>query len=142
MGSPVFGTWRSRGNRLAALILAIVIGGGAVLYWYLGTEGTDAGRTARAPGRPAVPVSVAIAARRDVPIYLIGLGAVQPTLSVGIHSQVDGKLQEVLFTEGQHIKKGDVIAKIDPRLFKAALDQAQGEKGPGRGAARSRRKRI
>ena len=128
MGSPVLGTWRRRGNRLAALILAIVIGGGAVLYWYLGTGETDAGRTARAPGRPAVPVSVAIAARRDVPIYLMGLGAVQPTLSVGIHSQVDGKLQEVLFTEGQHIKKGDVIAKIDPRLFKAALDQAQAKK--------------
>jgi membrane fusion protein, multidrug efflux system len=128
MGSPVLGIWRRRRNRLAALILAIVIGGGAALYWYLGTEATDAGRTARAPGRPAVPVSVAIAAKRDVPIYLIGLGAVQPILSVGIHSQVDGKLQEVLFTEGQHIKKGDVIAKIDPRLFKAALDQAQAKK--------------
>jgi multidrug efflux system membrane fusion protein len=113
---------------LAALILAIVIGGGAALYWYRGTEGTDPGRTARAPGRPAIPVSVATAARRDVPIYLVGLGAVQPILSVGIHSQVDGKLQEVLFTEGQHIKKGDVIAKIDPRLFKAALDQAQAKK--------------
>jgi multidrug efflux system membrane fusion protein len=73
-------------------------------------------------------VSVAIAARRDVPIYLTGLGSVQPTLSVGIHSQVDGKLQEVLFTEGQYVKKGDVIAKIDPRLFKAALDQAMAKK--------------
>ena len=73
-------------------------------------------------------MSVAIAARRDVPIYLIGLGTVQPTLSVGIHSQVDGKLQEVLFTEGQHVNKGDVIAKIDPRLFQAALDQAKAKK--------------
>src|ERR1700733_9821818 len=78
MGSPVLGTWRRRSNRLAALILAIVIGGGAALYWYRGTDGTDPGRTARAPGRPAIPVSVATAARRDVPIYLVGLGAVQP----------------------------------------------------------------
>ncbi len=129
MGSLLIGKWWRRGNRLAALILAIVVGGGAALYWYRGGAAeTDAGRTARAPGRAAVPVSVAIAARRDVPVYLTGLGAVQPILSVGIHSQVDGKLQEVLFTEGQHIKKGDVIAKIDPRLFKAALDQAQAKK--------------
>jgi membrane fusion protein, multidrug efflux system len=71
---------------------------------------------------------VAIAARRSVPIYLTGLGTVQPVVSVGIHSQVDGKLQEVLFTEGQHVKKGDVLAKIDPRLFQAALDQAKAKK--------------
>ena len=71
----------------------------------------------------AVPVSVGVASRRDVPIYLTGLGTVQASFTVGIHSQVDGKLQDVLFTEGQHVKKGDVLAKIDPRLFQAALDR-------------------
>jgi membrane fusion protein, multidrug efflux system len=75
-----------------------------------------------------VPVSVAIVGRQDVPIYLTGLGTVQGSLTVGIHSQVDGKLQEVLFTEGQHVKKGDVLAKIDPRLFQAALDNAKAKK--------------
>jgi multidrug efflux system membrane fusion protein len=120
--------WR-RVSRPAALILAFIVAGSGAIYWYRGgTEGTDAGRAARAPGRAAVPVSVAIAARRNVPIYLTGLGTVQPTSSIGIHSQVDGKLQEVLFIEGQHVKKGDVIAKIDPRLFKAALDQAKAKK--------------
>jgi membrane fusion protein, multidrug efflux system len=120
--------WRRVGLS-AALILALVVAGGGAFYWYRGgSEASGTGPAARAPGRPAVPVSVATAARRDVPIYLTGLGTVQPTLSVGIHSQVDGKLQEVLFTEGQHIKKGDVIAKIDPRLFKAALDQAKAKK--------------
>jgi len=115
--------------RLTALILAVVVGGGGAVYWYRGGfEAADAGRAARAPGRAPVSVSVAIAARRDLPIYLTGLGTVQPSLSVGIHSQVDGKLQEVLFTEGQHVKKGDLIAKIDPRLFKAALDQAKAKK--------------
>ncbi|HEY4405888.1 MAG TPA: efflux RND transporter periplasmic adaptor subunit [Xanthobacteraceae bacterium] len=129
MGSVILGTrWRRR-NRLAALVLAVVAGGGAFYYWHnLSSEGTDAGRSARAPARVAVPVSVAIASRRDVPIYLTGLGTVQPSSSVGIHSQVDGKLQEVPFTEGQHVKKGDVLARIDPRLFKAALDQAKAKK--------------
>ncbi len=73
-------------------------------------------------------MSVAIVQRQDVPIYLTGLGTVQASFTVGIHSQVDGKLQEVLFTEGQQVKKGDVLAKIDPRLFQAALDQAKAKK--------------
>ena len=73
-------------------------------------------------------MSIAVAARQDVPIYLSGLGTVQASFTIGIHSQVDGKLQEVLFTEGQHVKKGDVLAKIDPRLFQAALDQANAKK--------------
>ena len=75
-----------------------------------------------------MPVSIAIVSRQDVPIYLTGLGTVQASFTVGIHSQVDGKLQEVLFTEGQHVKKGDVLAKIDPRLFQAALDQAKAKR--------------
>jgi multidrug efflux system membrane fusion protein len=129
MGSLVIRSKWRRAGRIAALILAVIVAGGGALYWYRGgAEGTDAGRAARAPGRAPVPVSVAVAAPRNVPIYLTGLGTVQPVLSVGIHSQVDGKLQEVPFTEGQHVKKGEVIARIDPRLFKAALDQARAKK--------------
>lgn len=66
--------------------------------------------------------------RQDVPLYLVGLGTVQATFTVGIHTQVDGKLEQVLFTEGQHVKKGDVLAKIDPRLYQAAFDQAKAKK--------------
>src|SRR5690348_12473547 len=84
--------------------------------------------TAARSGPPAVPVSATTASRRDVPIYLVGLGTVQATFTVGIHSQVDGKLRDVFFKEGQHVKKGDVLAKIDPRLFQAALDQAKAKK--------------
>jgi multidrug efflux system membrane fusion protein len=75
-----------------------------------------------------VPVSIAVAAQQDVPIYLTGLGTAQASFTVGIHSQVDGKLQEVFFTEGQHVKKGDLLAQIDPRLFQAALDQARAKR--------------
>src|SRR3546814_6999912 len=73
-------------------------------------------RSTRSAGRPPAPVSIAVATRQDVPIYLTGLGTVQASFTVSIRSQVDGKLQEVLFTEGQRVKKGDVLAMIDPRL--------------------------
>jgi multidrug efflux system membrane fusion protein len=63
-----------------------------------------------------------------VPIYLTGLGTVQALYTVAIHAQVDGKLQDVFFKEGQPVKKGDVLAKIDPRLYQAALDQAKARK--------------
>jgi len=75
-----------------------------------------------------VPVTVAVATRRDLPVYATGLGTVQASYTIAIHSQVDGKLQEVGFVEGQHVGKGDVLAKIDPRLFQAALDQAKAKR--------------
>jgi membrane fusion protein, multidrug efflux system len=118
----------SRGRRIVLITtcLAALAAGGAG-YWYWG-QGSAGAHTARQPARAGVPVSVAIVQRQDVPIYLTGLGTVQASFTVGIHSQVDGKLQEVLFTEGQQVKKGDVLAKIDPRLFQAALDQAKAKK--------------
>ena len=118
----------SRGRRIALVAIclaAFAIGGAAYWYWGQGSAGAHA---ARMPARAGVPVSVAIVQRQDMPIYLTGLGTVQASFTVGIHSQVDGKLQEVLFTEGQQVKKGDVLAKIDPRLFQAALDQAKAKK--------------
>jgi membrane fusion protein, multidrug efflux system len=122
-------TRASRGRRIVVLITTCVavlaVGGAAYWHWGQGPRGAHA---ASAPARAGVPVSVAIVGRQDVPIYLTGLGTVQGSLTVGIHSQVDGKLQEVLFTEGQHVKKGDVLALIDPRLFQAALDNAKAKK--------------
>jgi multidrug efflux system membrane fusion protein len=73
-------------------------------------------------------VTVAVAEKQDLPIYLTGLGAVQASFTVGIRPQVDGKLEQVLFKEGEHVRKGDVLAKIDPRLYQAALDQAKARK--------------
>jgi multidrug efflux system membrane fusion protein len=109
----------------------LVTVGGAVfvtaglIYWY-SSQGPDPAHAART--RSAVPVSVTTASRQDVPIYLTGLGTVQALFTVAIHAQVDGKLQDVLFKEGQRVKKGDILAKIDPRLYQAALDQAKAHK--------------
>ena len=78
--------------------------------------------------RQPIPVTIAVAARRDVPIYLAGLGTVQASNTTAIHTQIDGKLQSVNFTEGQVVHKGDALVQIDPRLYQAALDQAKAKK--------------
>ena len=121
---PVPSAFGVRRNLIVtACLLAVAIGIGTHLL----RRGVIPAEASRGQP-PAVPVSVAAASRQDVPIYLTGLGTVQATFTVGIHSQIDGKLQDVLFTEGQRVKKGDVLAKIDPRLFQAALDQAKAKK--------------
>jgi membrane fusion protein, multidrug efflux system len=115
------------GRPVVAILALLALLAGSGVYWY-STRGAGEARAGRPAKRASVPVSVVTAAKQDLPIYLTGLGVVQPVLTVGIHSQVDGKLQEVPFTEGQRVNKGDVLAKIDPRLFQAALDQAKAKK--------------
>ncbi len=73
-------------------------------------------------------MTVALTSKQDLPIYLTGLGTVQASFTVGIRPQVDGKLEQVLFKEGEHVRKGDELAKIDPRLYQAALDAAKARK--------------
>jgi multidrug efflux system membrane fusion protein len=116
--------WLNRRFVLAAGCGLLVFSGGLYWYWTQGPDPAHATRSARA----AVPVSIATASRQDVPIYLTGLGTVQALFTIGIHAQVDGKLQDVFFKEGQRVKKGDVLAKIDPRLYQAAFDQAVAHK--------------
>jgi membrane fusion protein, multidrug efflux system len=77
-------------------------------------------------GPVAVAVDIALATRRDVPVYLEGLGNVQAFYTAKITARVDGQLQRVGFVEGQLVKKGDLLAQIDPRPLQAALDQATG----------------
>ena len=81
--------------------------------------------TARASTQTVVPVGVATAQRRDVPVYLKGLGNVTASNTVSVKSRVDGQLSQVNFREGQNVNKGDLLAVIDPRPFQVALDQAQ-----------------
>jgi membrane fusion protein, multidrug efflux system len=121
------GKGRHPGRTLVVLASVCVLAVGVVAYWYLAKR-PEAAQTVHSVARAAIPVSVAAATRQNIPIYLTGLGTVQASVSVDIRSQVDGKLEEVRFAEGQHVKKGDVLAKIDPRLFQAALDQARAKK--------------
>src|SRR4029077_8048132 len=73
---------------------------------------------------PAVPVVTGIVRSSDVPIYLRGVGTVIAYNNVIVRSQITGQLIKVAFTEGQTVKKGDLLAEIDPRPYQAQLDQA------------------
>jgi membrane fusion protein, multidrug efflux system len=94
----------------------------AVVHW----KSADQPASAPAPASP-VPVVTAQVQQHDEAIVLSGLGTVQALNTASIQSQVTGVLEEVDFVEGQSVKKGDILAKIDPRLYQAALTQAQGQ---------------
>lgn len=115
-----------RSSRRALLLLAgtVVLALGAGAYWY---ETRPAPQAAARPV-PVVPVTIAAAESRDVPIYLDALGTVSASNTVSIRSQITGTLQSVNFTEGQEVHQGDTLAIIDPRPLQAALTQATAKK--------------
>ena len=78
--------------------------------------------------QPAVPVTATAATQRDVPIYYDALGTVQALNTVAIRAQVSGQLVSIDYRQGQEVRQGDVLARIDPAPFKAALDQAVAKK--------------
>ena len=77
-----------------------------------------------APVKPPVTVSVALAERGDAPYVVHANGLVEPAQTVAVQSQVGGVLMKVHFKEGDEVQAGQVLFEIDPRPFKAALDQA------------------
>jgi len=83
---------------------------------------------ADAPARPAVPVTVGKAVKRDLQTYLEGLGTVQAYNTVTIRPQVDGQLVKLAVKEGQTVHPGDLLFQIDPRPYQAAYDQAAAKK--------------
>ena len=75
-----------------------------------------------------MPVLAAAAAKADVPVYLDAVGTIKALNTVTVRPQVDGKLLSVGFKEGEDVKKGDVLARIDPTTYQAQLDQAIAKK--------------
>jgi len=117
-----------RRNRWWIVLVAIVVVAAAVWGVRARSGATSAagsrGQDAQA-ARP-VPVVAAPVARRDVPIFLEGLGNVTAFKMVTVKTQVDGRLEQVLFKEGQLVRRGEVLAQIDPRPFQIQLHQGEG----------------
>lgn len=91
----------------------------AIVYLHQPAGASEAPR----PDGP-IPVQTALAQRSDVPVYLQGIGTVQAFYTATMTARVDGELESVHFTEGQMVKKGQLLAQIDPRPYRAALNQA------------------
>ncbi len=114
-----------RRNRfLIITILVVVIGG---TWFVIHTKQQNAASARAGFGRlnNAVAVSIATVQLGDIVVRVPGLGTVTPLTTVTVKAQVSGIMQQVNFKEGQMVKKGDLLAVIDPRPYEASLAQAQ-----------------
>lgn len=121
---------KKRGPWRLIIVGVVVVAAVALAVWRISTlskSPTQKGnaRSSQNGDRP-VPVAVKKAEYEQVPIYLTALGTVTAYNTVTLKSRVDGQIVAVNFTEGQHVRAGQSLIKIDPRPFQAALDQAKG----------------
>jgi multidrug efflux system membrane fusion protein len=124
---------RQKGRWWPYVLLLLVVAAGAGFYMRrektaAGQTGGDAGGGRRGGAQNApVPVGVAAAVKQDIPVRISALGSVTPFNTVTVRPRVDGQLMRVGFAEGQYVRKGDMLAQIDPRPFQVQLEQAEGQ---------------
>ena len=118
---------RPRGVRVVGIVVAIAAGVAVLVFFARARQSgpSPAASASAAAAARVVSVTTVKVTREDVPVWLEGLGNVSAFLTVTVKPQVDGRLDKVLFKEGQAVKKGDVLAQIDPRPFAIQLESAQ-----------------
>ncbi len=109
------------------LLLAAFLGAG--LWFAITQHGNRAAAQPARGQRPvmATPVVAAQARKGNIDVYFTGLGSVTPLHTVTVRSRVDGQLMRVLYSEGQSVREGELLAEIDPRPFQVQLTQAEGQ---------------
>jgi len=112
-------------------LLLLALTAGVAVYFVYFRQPAEAQPVGKKGGRDSasrvMPVVAQPATKKDINVYLTGLGTVTPLKTVTVRSRVDGQLMRVLFREGQLVREGELLAEIDPRPFQAALTQAEGQ---------------
>ena len=114
-------------RRINWLIAAALLSVGGAVLWPTGRD-ARAADARKPPDAPPVQVTTAPVAVQDVPVYRSGIGTVAPTMSVTVKARVDGQLDKVGFAEGQDVRKGQVLALLDPRTLQAQLQQVRAQR--------------
>jgi multidrug efflux system membrane fusion protein len=119
---------KSRKMTWVVLIVAVAAAGYYGWQRFRGDDQATAAANAQKSARNPVKVTIAPVEKSDFPVYLTGLGTVQGFNTVLVRSRVDGQIDKIAFKEGQIVNEGDLLVEIDPRPYKAALDQAKAKK--------------
>jgi multidrug efflux system membrane fusion protein len=115
-------------KRLAAVVVTAAIAAGIIYVSMIPAAQKQFSGRRSIMKDAAVPVTAAQARVADVPIYLDGVGTAKARNMVTVRPQVDGRILSINFKEGQEVKQGDLLAKIDPSTYQAQLDQAVAKK--------------
>jgi membrane fusion protein, multidrug efflux system len=121
---------RQRKTTAVLAVLLVAAGGYFGWFWLHSSKGTIAAASETTGGKQsaAIPVVADEVRRADFPVFLEGLGTVQPFDTVTVRSRVDGEVIKIAFKQGEMVKEGDLLVQIDPRPYQAALDQAVAKK--------------
>lgn len=109
-------------TRMALFLVAVLAAGSGAAWLFAKAETATTGKKSQTPS--AVPVKLAKAVVRDMPLRLEITGRTEAYATVTLKSRVDGQVESVIFTEGQHVRTGDLLLRLDPADFQARLDQA------------------
>jgi multidrug efflux system membrane fusion protein len=124
-GAPPSAGRRWRARIVSTTLVLLILGGLGYVVWMSFNRPPNQNAM---PRDLPVPVLATTPRAQDVPVYLEGVGAVRALNTVTVRAQVEGKLIAVLFKEGQDVERGDVLAEIDPAIYRAQLDQALAKK--------------
>ncbi|MDB5580582.1 MAG: efflux transporter periplasmic adaptor subunit [Bradyrhizobium sp.] len=131
---PAFRLSKPRGLRGSILLVTLLLITGFAGWYYLAGPAADAainsadGAKGKPRGPAPIPVTVQQVQSSNFPVFLNGLGTVQPYDTVTVRSRVDGQVDKINFQQGQMVNEGDLLVQIDPRPYQAALEQAQAKK--------------